>query len=174
MDLFTTTALSILAAGFLVGIVVGLTGMGGGALMTPALIFLGVGDAATVVTADLTAAAIYKTGGAAVHARKGSPNLSLAKWLIIGSVPMALLGPYLVAGVTDDADELDYVLKMASGSRCCWPPRRTRCGSTSTCGGSVAAPPTRTRTPGSGRSRRCSSARSAGCSSASPAWAAAR
>ncbi len=57
-------------AGFLVGIVVGITGMGGGALMTPALIFLGVGDAATVVTADLTAAAVYKTGGAAVHWRE--------------------------------------------------------------------------------------------------------
>ena len=54
---------------------VGLTGMGGGALMTPALIFLGVGDTATVVTADLTAAAIYKTGGAIVHAREGSPHL---------------------------------------------------------------------------------------------------
>jgi uncharacterized membrane protein YfcA len=115
MDLFTTTALSILAAGFFVGIVVGLTGMGGGALMTPALIFLGVGDAATVVTADLTAAAIYKSGGAAVHARKGSPNLTLAMWLIIGSVPMALIGPHLVAAVTDDADELDYVLKMSIG-----------------------------------------------------------
>src|SRR4051794_41852480 len=94
-DLITTTALSILAAGFFVGIVVGLTGMGGGALMTPALIFLGVGDAATVVTADLTAAAIYKTGGAVVHSREGSPNFSLAKWLILGSVPMALLGPWL-------------------------------------------------------------------------------
>ena len=45
-DLITVTFFSILAAGFLVGIVVGLTGMGGGALMTPALIFLGVGDAA--------------------------------------------------------------------------------------------------------------------------------
>ena len=97
-DLITTTFFSILAAGFFVGIVVGLTGMGGGALMTPALIFLGVGDAATVVTADLTAAAIYKTGGAIVHAREGSPNLHLAKWLILGSVPMALLGPHLVAG----------------------------------------------------------------------------
>ena len=115
MDLFTTTALSILAAGFFVGIVVGLTGMGGGALMTPALIFLGVGDAATVVTADLTAAAIYKSGGAAVHAKKGSPNLTLAMWLIIGSVPMALIGPHLVAAVTDDAEELDYVLKMSIG-----------------------------------------------------------
>ena len=115
MDLLTTTALSILAAGFFVGVVVGLTGMGGGALMTPALIFLGVGDAATVVTADLTAAAVYKTGGAVVHAKEGSPNLSLAKWLIIGSVPMALLGPHLVAGLTDDEDQLDYVLKMAIG-----------------------------------------------------------
>ena len=115
MDLITTTALSILVAGFLVGIVVGLTGMGGGALMTPALIFLGVGDAATVVTADLTAAAVYKSGGAVVHARKGSPNLTLAKWLILGSVPMALLGPHLVAGLTSDEEQLDYVLKMAIG-----------------------------------------------------------
>ena len=51
-DLLTLTALSIAAAGFLVGIVVGLTGMGGGALMTPALIFLGVGHTAAIVTAS--------------------------------------------------------------------------------------------------------------------------
>ena len=66
-----TTALAAL----LVGIVVGITGMGGGALMTPALIFLGVGHVSSIVTADLTAAAIYKSGGAAVHWRDGSPNL---------------------------------------------------------------------------------------------------
>src|SRR3990170_4790292 len=114
MDL-GTAFFSILAAGFFVGIVVGLTGMGGGALMTPALIFLGVGEAATVVTADLTAAAVYKTGGAIVHAKEGSPNLDLAKWLIIGSVPTALVGPYLVAGFTSDEEQLDYVLKMAIG-----------------------------------------------------------
>ena len=92
-DLLTLTALSIVAAGFFVGIVVGLTGMGGGALMTPALIFLGVGHTASIVTADLTAAAIYKTGGAITHAREGSPNLRLAAWLIAGSVPMAFVGP---------------------------------------------------------------------------------
>ncbi len=114
-DLITTAFFSILAAGFIVGVVVGLTGMGGGALMTPALIFLGVGDAATVVTADLTAAAVYKTGGAIVHSREGSPNLTLAKWLVIGSVPMALLGPYVVNWLTDDAEQLDYVLKMSIG-----------------------------------------------------------
>ena len=64
--------------------------------MTPALIFLGVGDAATVVTADLTAAAVYKTGSALVHKREGSPHMRLATWLVIGSVPTALLGPYLI------------------------------------------------------------------------------
>ncbi len=114
-DLITTTFFAILAAGFFVGVVVGLTGMGGGALMTPALIFLGVGEAATVVTADLTAAAVYKSGGAVVHHREGSPNLRLAGWLIVGSVPMALLGPYLISAVTDSPDELDHLLKMCIG-----------------------------------------------------------
>lgn len=113
-DLLTLTALSILAAGFFVGIVVGLTGMGGGALMTPALIFLGVGETATVVTADLTAAAVYKTGGAIVHAREGSPNLQLAKWLIIGSVPMALLGPHALSWFVDPED-LDKALILCIG-----------------------------------------------------------
>ena len=113
-DLITTAFFSILAAGFFVGIVVGMTGMGGGALMTPALLLLGVGDAATVVTADLTAAAIYKTGGAVVHQREGSPNLELAKWLMLGSVPMALLGPYLVSWFTEP-ENLDKVLKTCIG-----------------------------------------------------------
>jgi uncharacterized protein len=113
-DLVTTTSLSIVAAGFFVGIVVGLTGMGGGALMTPALIFLGVGDAPTVVTADLTAAAVYKTGGAIVHKREGSPHMRLAMWLVLGSVPMALLGPHLVSWAVPPG-ELDRTLKLCIG-----------------------------------------------------------
>lgn len=116
-DLITTTFFSIMAAGFIVGIVVGLTGMGGGALMTPALLFLGAGsgEAATIVAADLTAAAIYKSGGAIVHAREGSPNFTLAKWLILGSVPFALAGPYIVKAVTSDPEQLDFVLKLSIG-----------------------------------------------------------
>ncbi len=113
-DLITVAFFSILVAGFVVGIVVGMTGMGGGALMTPALVLLGVGETATVITADLTAAAIYKTGGAVVHHREGSPNLALAKWLMLGSIPMALLGPYLVSWFTDSED-LDRVLKLWLG-----------------------------------------------------------
>ncbi len=101
-------------AAFLVGIVVGITGMGGGALMTPALIFLGVGDASTVVTADLTAAAVYKSGGAAVHWREGSPNFRLAGFLICGSVPMAFVGPHVVRWISPNAD-LDDFLKLCIG-----------------------------------------------------------
>ncbi|MGI8700879.1 MAG: TSUP family transporter, partial [Nocardioidaceae bacterium] len=115
-DLLTTTALSIAVTGFLVGAVVGFTGMGGGALMTPALIFLGVGNASAIVTADLTAAAVYKTGGAAMHARAGRPNFTLAGWLIAGSVPLALLGPHLVHWFAPDSgDGLDTFLKECIG-----------------------------------------------------------
>ena len=64
----------MLLVSFGVGIVVGLTGMGGGALMTPALIFLGINPTAAVAN-DLVAAAVNKSVGAAVHWRVGSPNL---------------------------------------------------------------------------------------------------
>ena len=67
------------------------------------------------MTADLTAAAVYKTGGAIVHKREGSPNMRLAMWLMIGSIPMALLGPHLVAWVTDDTEELNQVLVISIG-----------------------------------------------------------
>src|SRR4029079_16844912 len=113
-DWFTADFFSIIAAAFCVGTIVGLTGMGGGALMTPALIFLGVGDASTVVTADLTAAAVYKTGGAIVHKREGSPHMQLALWLVLGSVPMALLGPHLINWLAPPG-ELDRVLKLSIG-----------------------------------------------------------
>jgi hypothetical protein len=112
----TADAASIVVAGFVVGIVVGLTGMGGGALMTPALIFLGVGNASAVVTADLTAAAVSRSAGAVTHARQGSPNMRLALWLIVGSVPAALIGPWIVHGLAGgDPDSIDRLLMECIG-----------------------------------------------------------
>ncbi|MGH3509915.1 MAG: sulfite exporter TauE/SafE family protein [Nocardioidaceae bacterium] len=97
-DLFTSSALAVLVVSFGVGIVVGLTGMGGGALMTPALIFLGV-NPTVAVTNDLVAAAINRPVGAAVHYKHGSPNLRLVRWLVIGSVPTAFAGAFIVRAV---------------------------------------------------------------------------
>lgn len=101
-------------AAFFVGIVVGITGMGGGALMTPALIFLGVGNASAVVTADLAASAVSRSTGAAVHWRQGSPDFKLAGWLIVGSVPFAFVGPYVLESVSGGAD-LEKLLLLCIG-----------------------------------------------------------
>lgn len=104
---------SLLTVSFLVGIVVGLTGMGGGALMTPALIFLGV-PPTTAVANDLVAAAANKSVGAAVHWRTGSPDLRLVKYLVIGSVPTALMGGWIVSLLGDDGAQQD-TLKLIIG-----------------------------------------------------------
>jgi uncharacterized membrane protein YfcA len=107
-DLFTLSALSVLVVSFGVGIVVGLTGMGGGALMTPALIFLGVNPTAAVAN-DLVAASINKSVGARVHWKRGSPNLRLAGLLMIGSVPFALAGGFIVKSVGAAEDQQDFL-----------------------------------------------------------------
>ena len=110
-DLLTGSALSILLVAFGVGIVVGLTGMGGGALMTPALIFLGV-DPTAAVANDLVAASINKSVGASVHWRRGTPNLRLAGLLIIGSVPCAFAGGFIVKSVGDSGAQQDFLTTM--------------------------------------------------------------
>ena len=107
-DLITLSALSILIVAFGVGIVVGLTGMGGGALMTPALIFLGV-DPTAAVANDLVAASINKSVGASVHWRRGSPNLRLAGLLMIGSVPFALAGGFIVKAMGDSEAQQEFL-----------------------------------------------------------------
>ena len=113
-ELLTLSALSVLVVSFAVGIVVGLTGMGGGALMTPALIFLGVSPTAAVAN-DLVAASVNKSVGATVHWRKGSPNLRLAMWLVIGSVPTAFAGAFIIRAVGGGEAEQDSFLMVAIG-----------------------------------------------------------
>ncbi len=113
-DLFTTAALSVLIVSFGVGIVVGLTGMGGGALMTPALIFLNI-PPTTAVANDLVAASVNKSVGAAVHWRVGKPNMRLAGLLIVSSVPFAFAGAFIIQAVGgEDSAQQDFV-KMALG-----------------------------------------------------------
>jgi uncharacterized membrane protein YfcA len=79
-------------AGLLVGFTVGLTGMGGGALMTPILVLLFKVQPLTAVSSDLVAAMVMKPVGGGVHARRGTVNWDLVRWLCIGSVPSAFAG----------------------------------------------------------------------------------
>ena len=113
-DLFTTSALAVLVVSFGIGIVVGLTGMGGGALMTPALIFLGINPTAAIAN-DLVSAAVTRSVGAAVHWRVGKPNLRLAGLLVCSSVPTAFAGAFLDKLFGDPAQQ-QHLLKLALGA----------------------------------------------------------
>ncbi|NOT21043.1 MAG: sulfite exporter TauE/SafE family protein [Sideroxydans sp.] len=78
-------------SGFLVGLIVGVTGVGGGSLMTPLLVlFFGVSPA-TAVGTDLLYASITKSMGGWVHAAKGSVDWKVVKLLALGSIPAAIL-----------------------------------------------------------------------------------
>jgi uncharacterized membrane protein YfcA len=79
-----------------VGLLVGITGAGGGALMTPMLILLFSVKPSTAISSDLVAAVVMRPFGAAVHLRKGTVNLRLVGWMVLGSVPMAVVGSYLL------------------------------------------------------------------------------
>ena len=91
----------LLAASFGIGIVVGLTGMGGGALMTPALIFFFKVDPLVAISSDLVASAVMKPAGAFVHLRRKTVNLGLVAWLCLGSVPAAFCGVLVTRAFTD-------------------------------------------------------------------------
>jgi uncharacterized membrane protein YfcA len=101
-------------AGLFVGFVVGLTGMGGGALMTPVMILLFKVDPLAAVSSDLVASLVMKPVGGAVHLRKGTVNRDLVKWLVIGSVPSAFIG-VLVLRWLGDADTTATVVKTSLG-----------------------------------------------------------
>ncbi len=105
---------NIALAGLLVGFLVGLTGMGSGALMAPVLIFVLHVKPSLAVGSDLIYASVTKAFGALQHYRHGTVDLTLTRWLATGSVPGALLGaqsiPWLRA-MYGDAVEL-YILRV--------------------------------------------------------------
>ncbi len=73
-----------------------MTGAGGGALMTPMLILLFGVTPSAAISSDLVAAVVMRPIGAGVHFRRGTVNLRLVGWMVLGSVPMAFLGAYLL------------------------------------------------------------------------------
>jgi uncharacterized membrane protein YfcA len=101
-------------AAFGIGIVVGLTGMGGGALMTPVLVLFFNVPPLTAVSSDLVASAVMKPVGSVVHLRRGTVHLGLVKWLCVGSIPSAFCG-VLIARALGRGQEVQEAIRFALG-----------------------------------------------------------
>jgi uncharacterized membrane protein YfcA len=101
-------------AGLIVGFTVGLTGMGGGALMTPILVLLFKVQPLAAVSSDLVAAVVMKPIGGAVHLRRGTVNKRLVGWLALGSMPSAFAGVLILRRLGNGASVQNHI-KIALG-----------------------------------------------------------
>src|SRR5271156_6317471 len=113
--------LRISILGFVVGLLVGLTGMGGGALMTPALILLGLARPVVAVGTDLVWGTLTKAVGAFVHSRQKTVDFKIVTRLATGSIPGALAGLALLAQLHKHGVEaMDrYIMRMLAVALMC-------------------------------------------------------
>ena len=106
--------LGLLLAGLMGGSVVGLTGMGGGAILTPMLVLVFGVPPLQAVSSDLIVSLCMKPVGGWVHWRRGTVQTDLVRWLCVGSVPTAFVGAALISRV--DGDQVGELLKKALGA----------------------------------------------------------
>ncbi|MBC7199990.1 MAG: sulfite exporter TauE/SafE family protein [Pseudomonas balearica] len=106
--------LGFVIAGLVVGFIVGMTGVGGGSLMTPILLWFGVNPAAAVGT-DLLYAAITKAGGVWVHQKNRNIDWGITGWLALGSLPAAGLTLWFLQWLQADQEALNAVIKQSLG-----------------------------------------------------------
>jgi uncharacterized protein len=92
---------ALIAFGLGVGILVGMTGIGGGSLMTPMLILVFGVTPVTAIGTDLAYAAVTKTVGGYKHWRQRTVDMELSTWMALGSVPAAVGGVYLLGLIED-------------------------------------------------------------------------
>jgi uncharacterized membrane protein YfcA len=88
-------------AGLFVGALVGMTGMGGGSLMTPMLILIFGFDPKTAVGTDILHGAVFKSFGAVRHRQLGNVHVPLALWMLVGSAPLSLVGVQIASSFSD-------------------------------------------------------------------------
>jgi uncharacterized protein len=101
-------------AGLFVGVLVGMTGMGGGSLMTPILILLFGFDPKAAVGTDILHGAIFQSFGAVRHRQLGTVHLRLTGWMLLGSAPMSLLGVQIASSFGESAhDTLARIVGVA-------------------------------------------------------------
>src|SRR5207245_8205841 len=113
----TSVLLGPAILGFIVGFLVGLTGMGGGAMMTPLLLWTGWATPIVAVGTDLVWNALTKIVGATVHYRRNNVDLRLVRRLAIGSVPGATVGLFVLALLKRSAsvEFVDHVIVRLLG-----------------------------------------------------------
>ena len=108
LDLYVTLA------ALLVGFTVGLTGMGGGALMTPILVLVFGIPPSAAVSSDLVAAMIMKPVGSGVHIRRKTVRWELVRWLAIGSIPAAASGVFILRSL-GNSEDVQNTIKLLLG-----------------------------------------------------------
>jgi uncharacterized membrane protein YfcA len=96
--------------GLLIGTLVGLTGMGGGSLMTPILVILFGFKPTLAVGTDIAHGAIFKTVGALRHRRLGTVHQQLSGWMFLGSGPASICGVVLGTHLKDQQTLMGYLL----------------------------------------------------------------
>ncbi|MFT7388384.1 MAG: putative membrane protein YfcA [Candidatus Endobugula sp.] len=109
-----TIFLLYILAGAVVGLAVGITGVGGGSLMTPFLLLFGFPPNVAIGT-DLLYAAITKSGGIISHQRQGHIQWDLVFRLAIGSVPAAIVTSLALHYLFDDANDYSHILTLSLG-----------------------------------------------------------
>ncbi|HET7529460.1 MAG TPA: sulfite exporter TauE/SafE family protein [Mycobacteriales bacterium] len=102
-------------AGLIVGIVVGLTGMGGGALMTPILVLFFHTSPSAAVSSDLVTSLFMKPIGGAVHWRRATVHKGIVRWLLLGAVPAAFAGVF-VLNALGSGEQLQDRIKLGLGA----------------------------------------------------------
>ncbi|HEU5010484.1 MAG TPA: sulfite exporter TauE/SafE family protein, partial [Gaiellaceae bacterium] len=104
-------------AGLFTGLLVGMTGMGGGSLMTPILVFIFGIPPSTAIGTDIAHGAVFKSVGAIQHRRMGNVRARLAGWMLIGSIPASLAGVWLNEKLTERyGDDAKSVLGQVLGA----------------------------------------------------------
>lgn len=106
--------IGLIIAGLFVGFVVGMTGVGGGSLMTPILLWFGI-PPTTAVGTDLLYAAFTKIGGVYVHNKKKNINWTITGWLSLGSVPAALITLWILESIKTDVTAMNAIIKYSLG-----------------------------------------------------------
>lgn len=102
-------------AGIFVGFCVGLTGVGGGSLMTPILILLLKVEPHIAVGTDLLYAAISKFFGGLIHFKKSNVVWGIVLWLAVGSIPASILTNYLVATFLGNINAIKTIMTLILG-----------------------------------------------------------